>query len=291
MNKVELTQACLEKLGEAIKAVALPDFWPALHGLITEIAPDVMCSVFAYVGDNDPTRVYDSVGTKQRDGLHRTLETVGYLISPYYNDLIKPRAASSFYHIDDVAPDDFRRSEYFRTYYSQKRVSDEGMFLIRFEGNAVFVVMVERKIKDAGFSAIELDALKAASTVIEALVCRNIQLAGLMGLVDSSKQGAVSQFRSIESAFGSEMLTNRERDVAMLILRGHSSKSAARKLSISPETERVHRRRLYARLNITSHSELFRLFFEAANFYDPILKNDPLVRYMREGPKNGQNPN
>jgi DNA-binding CsgD family transcriptional regulator len=51
--------------------------------------------------------------------------------------------------------------------------------------------------------------------------------------------------------------------VALLMLRGHSSKSAARRLAISPDTERVHRRNIYDKLGISSQAELCSLFFEA----------------------------
>lgn len=35
-----------------------------------------------------------------------------------------------------------------------------------------------------------------------------------------------------------------------LLIRGYSSKEAAQVLSISPETERVHRKNIYAKLNV-----------------------------------------
>ncbi|MOA65232.1 Transcriptional regulatory protein UhpA [compost metagenome] len=58
------------------------------------------------------------------------------------------------------------------------------------------------------------------------------------------------------------MLTEREREVAHMVLRGHSVKSTASQMSISPETVRMHRKNLYLKLNIGSQSELFALFIE-----------------------------
>ena len=58
-------------------------------------------------------------------------------------------------------------------------------------------------------------------------------------------------------------LTLREVDVVRLMLAGCSNKEVARKLDISAETVKVHRRHLYGKLNIKSQSELFALFMKA----------------------------
>jgi DNA-binding CsgD family transcriptional regulator len=62
--------------------------------------------------------------------------------------------------------------------------------------------------------------------------------------------------------FESEVLTNRERQIAKLVITGHSSQSAADSLNISPGTERVHRAKLYAKLKLRSNSELFSYFLD-----------------------------
>jgi len=57
--------------------------------------------------------------------------------------------------------------------------------------------------------------------------------------------------------FGEPSLTPREHEVAVRILKGHSSKSLAREIDISPETVKIHRRNIYRKLVISSQSELF----------------------------------
>ena len=64
--------------------------------------------------------------------------------------------------------------------------------------------------------------------------------------------------QQVESA-----LTARELEVARLMLSGCSSKEVARKLAISAETVKVHRKHIYAKLGIKSQSELFSLFLKA----------------------------
>lgn len=52
------------------------------------------------------------------------------------------------------------------------------------------------------------------------------------------------------------------------LLRGYSSKAMAQRLGISSETIKVHRRHLYAKLNSSSHPELFSMFIRELGFAD-----------------------
>ena len=63
--------------------------------------------------------------------------------------------------------------------------------------------------------------------------------------------------------FGAATLTEREREVAQLILRGHSSESICFNLGISLGTVKTHRKNAYAKLEISSQSELLSLFLRS----------------------------
>lgn len=273
-----MDSSCFSKLTPIIAGCGTPSFWWALHGLLADAVPQSMIGVFLYRGCEPPTRLYDSEGA-ERDGVHSVLANVGYLISPYYHKLIRPRAAVSFYRLSDVAPDDFLESEYYHVYYAKKGVSDEGMYHVPIDDERTVVIMVERGRAIPAFDDAEGVRLLSMTPIVDALLRNHFKL--LSGqAVDPAPQTRFG-FRSMAACFGAEMLSSRERDVALLILRGHSTKSAARELGIAPETERVHRRRLYGKLGINSHSELFWLFFEATEFFDPSHGGDPLAAYLR----------
>ncbi|MEP2028193.1 MAG: helix-turn-helix transcriptional regulator [Paracoccaceae bacterium] len=260
----------------AIEQVGKDGFWPALHELIFQVAGHQMTSVFVYRQNEPPVRLYDSEGGAARDELHGILVKAGYLISPYYNGLIRTSAASGFYHIDAVAPDAFRQSKYFEVYYGRKEVEDEGMFLCPMNDGSTIVVMVERHKQKPRFDATALASLQDIHSLVQTLVQQHHERSR-----GSSTTQEASAFRLATISFGSEVLSRREREVAMLMLQGHSSKSAARELDISPETERVHRRRLYAKLGVTSHSEMFWLFLQAADYLEQSGQGDPLLAYLR----------
>ena len=63
--------------------------------------------------------------------------------------------------------------------------------------------------------------------------------------------------------FGKSMLTDREREVTQLILRGHSSESISCNLTISLGTVKTHRKNAYAKLHISSQSELLSMFLRS----------------------------
>jgi DNA-binding CsgD family transcriptional regulator len=271
-----------DKLSDCIAAIGAEDFWQALRYVIASQVPHQMSAAFVYADQDPPVRIFNSEDSPERDEVHKILATVGYLISPYYNGLIRTGAEGGFYHIDAVAPDEFRASEYFEVYYGRKRVEDEGMFLVRPDDHVTVVFMVERHRDTARYSPLELEDLHGLFPIVSSLIERHVRLAGLGDILSPESRATRSAFREISARFGADFLSARERDVAMLILRGHSSKSAARLLDISPETERVHRRRLYTKLGIGSHSELFWLFLQASEFFDPAADIDPLVVFLRK---------
>jgi DNA-binding CsgD family transcriptional regulator len=79
--------------------------------------------------------------------------------------------------------------------------------------------------------------------------------------------------------FGRSVLTSRECQVVQLILRGHSVKEAAIKLGIAPATVKLHRRNLYAKLDVTSQASLFSLFLDAVCSAENAF-DDPLAGYL-----------
>ncbi len=76
-------------------------------------------------------------------------------------------------------------------------------------------------------------------------------------------------------------LTARESDVIRLMLDGYSNKEIADRLTLSIATIKVHRRHIYAKLNVKSHSEIFALLI---NPPAPRARRRTLVRRLRRNP-------
>ena len=82
------------------------------------------------------------------------------------------------------------------------------------------------------------------------------------------------------SAFGSSLVSPREKGVLELMLRGYSSQASAEKLGIALETLRRHRKSIYSKLDVSSQAELFSLFITSLPFLGESGISDPLNVYM-----------
>ena len=260
-------------LGRVTDALTDDGFWPAVCEFLESECPLDEFAVFHYVWSEAPQRIFDCNPSAERDRLHGELLQAAYLIGPYYNNIVRAQADSGFYTIDEIAPDAFRESEYHRIYYREKHASDEGMFFVPLAAGVSLGLLVERRSPSPRFSSLEISSLKDAAPLLSALVR---QRWNAVSTFDDAAQLKSQHMVTALECFGRDVLSEREREIAELMLRGHSSKSGARLLKISPETERVHRKRLYGKLGISSQAELFWLFIQSVRYFNPATHNDPL---------------
>ena len=88
------------------------------------------------------------------------------------------------------------------------------------------------------------------------------------------------QLEAALSVFGNSVLTRREAEIMRLYLYGHDTQTIGERLDISAHTVATHRKNAYARLDITSQSQLFSLFINAIYCFDGDHTQDPLKNYM-----------
>jgi len=171
----------------------------------------------------------------------------------------------------------FLKSAFYRVYYGNSGLRDECGYLI--------------PIQDAGFINISLGR---TSTKIfskpQLLLLHEIEplITTLCGMHWKPKQQSDEpgtslrgQLENALGCFGDSVLTNRECQVMNLILLGHSTKQLAEVLEISPETVKLHRKHAYAKLDISTQSELFYLFIDSLMSVDGYDSGDPLIAYSR----------
>ena len=165
-------------------------------------------------------------------------------------------------------PDDFFASEYYKTYYLKCGSVEDSHYIVDLDAQRKLSLCVYQGRSGARFSEEQTELLRAALPLVREL-CRQFESRGGLDLLlaggDAGAQPAAALNRHIREAFmnfGGDCLTEREREIAHLLLRGHSVKSSARVLDISPETVRMHRKHLYTKLEINSQAELFSLFID-----------------------------
>ncbi len=182
-----------------------------------------------------------------------------YLLDPLYQLALRKKKATMC-RCRDETPDRFRSSEYFRQYYERTHLADEMDFMLDTDSNSTLVLVVGRW--KTRFSRSDVGKFKLMEPIIRAAMQRIWDAWSARYSADERDLSMHQRLTQCFEHFGETTLTQRERQITQLLLRGHSSKSIARELGIAPGTVMVHKRNLFSKLGITSQYELFSLFID-----------------------------
>lgn len=214
--------------------------------------------------DRAPQLLYQQgIPEQYRVALLERYFSVGYLLDPFCL-AVEQGLAEGFYHLEEIAPDHFFDSEYYKTYYLKAGSSEDSFYLVNTGHDTQISVSLFQGFGGQSLRVEQLNLLRAVEPLVRELIAE-FGRRSLPQRADHEAGGRDDLKQRVQSAFehfGSDVLTEREREVAHMVLRGHSVKSTASQLNISPETVRMHRKNLYLKLEVGSQSELFALFIE-----------------------------
>lgn len=250
-------------LAQVIRRVGAPGFEGALMGWLHRcVAPDNLI-ILAYRDVGAPQVLFRQSATPQVfSHLDDTYLAGAYLLDPYH-DLHMSRVPAGSYRLRDIAPDAFHRSRYFSEYYQQTTLLDEITFMVYPAPRVSLNICLGRDATSGqSFAAREVDTCHRIAPILIALAEAHWQ--GLSA--DPVAPGNVTEHlvRALEGAHRIK-LSPRQAEVALLILRGHSTVSIGLRLGVSGQTVKVFRKQLYARCKISSQAELFALMLPLLN--------------------------
>ena len=261
------------ELGALIDELDAPDLPARLVRALDSLVPFELAAVFVYRGRSRPLNLYDNFELADaKKGIAAYVENT-YVLNPFYQASQKG-LADGVYRIRDLAPDAFFESEYYKTYRVLPAHAEEIGYItedwpegleeidiaITLAPKVVSEFSVYRSLRNRGFADDELARLTQVVPVLGALLRRYWAGFGASKLEASPPDHRIER---IFAGFGAEVLSEREREVTQLILRGHSSESIGFNLGISLGTVKTHRKNAYAKLGISSQSELLSLFLQA----------------------------
>jgi len=182
-----------------------------------------------------------------------------YLLDPVYHFHLR-RGKSGIYRLLDIAPDQFRRSRYYKWYYGRIGITDE-ISVVMTIGDETTITISMGKDRSSGqmFSTRAENELLKHRAVIMALLKAH-WLAAVTPR--STKPRNLSITENLIETMRSRhkvILSKRQAEVTLLILQGHSSPSIGLHLGISPQTVKVFRKQLYGKCSLSSQAELFAL--------------------------------
>ena len=233
--------------------------------------------IFSYRGPARPKILHDNFPAANKDCLVHYQDNT-YVMDPFYQ-ASTDNQPPGVYRMRDLAPEsyfEFEQGSYdvmvtkseemgYRTIYWPEGLEEIGLF-VKLDAAAMVVFSFYRRVESPAFTDHELETFREVVPIIDALT--RYRWRGLWQDEDmpapGGERGEATGF-DVESVFlhlEDSNLTDREREVISLILKGHSSESIGLCLTISEETVKTHRKNAYAKLAISSQSELFALFID-----------------------------
>jgi DNA-binding CsgD family transcriptional regulator len=246
-------------LSDAIRNLGKDTFPDTLRIWLSKCIDFDNIATLAYFQDRPPIALmYDAFSPIAQMSLEKTYLTGAYLLDPFH-DLHTQNAPAGLYQLKDIAPDHFMRNRYFRDYYQNTGMIDELVFTA-YPAKGVSVHVCLGRDQKSGNKFAQRATRNAAriAPIVTALVESHWTDLNTSG--QYNEQDLIANLIQSAQHMYNIKLSPRQAQVAILILRGHSSVSIGLRLDVSAQTVKVFRKQLYKKCEISSQVELFSLF-------------------------------
>ena len=248
------------ELSEVIRALGRLDFPDVLNHFVAQVVAFDNLIILVYHKNHNPHVLY----RQYKDPIvYQTMDSqyvkAAYLLDPFYQAALNG-IQSGVYSLMELAPDQYKKSRYFREYYRDTTLVDEFAIFSRLGHDTTLTACFGRDhTSKQKFTKNELQRVKRFAFTLSAL-CEHhwrdyVPVEGkniTLPPITERLQCMLEKKHAIH-------LSPRQAEVALFILQGHSSLSIALHLNLSKETVKVFRKQLYARCKISSQAELFAL--------------------------------
>lgn len=245
-------------LAQAIENLDSPSFESRLVEAVKDAAGADSAILFIYRIGSKPEAAVADCPPQYRNHLIEDYANGPFMLDPFYIASCSGMAPG-LYSLRELAPNRFRQSEYYRSYYVTSGIAEESCFILPAVDEWRGVISLSRMQPRRGFSDLEKERLLDIAPVINALAQRAWQRHPKHA-TSPVAQPVPKNFEARFLDFKGDVLSRREREVAAMILRGYSSAAIGVELGIAEATVKANRRSIYAKLGISSQAELFALF-------------------------------
>lgn len=253
----ELLSQCIDSIGDE-------GFHDSLISALRKLVDIDYSVVFGYYNEEIPLCLAHTYSAKQKVIFVDDYIKGPYLLDPFFKACSR-KVNSGLYRLRDIAPDRFYQSEYYRSYYIRTGLAEEICYIFYLPSGPAAVISLMRSEEHSRFSAREFRLLEKVSPIVTSMARRQWQDVADKFRSATDVPGGQNNHSLIEKTLGElfgNRITPRETQVIAQVLEGYSSEAIAKSLGITVGTVRIHRRNIYAKLNISSHQELFSIFFQ-----------------------------
>jgi len=264
VEKIGLGNAArISLLSQCIDSIGTEEFPMRLVGALKSITDFDYSVSFAYHQNEKPICLYHKFSPADRVVFVDDYLKGPYLLDPFFKACSR-KVDPGLYRLRDIAPDRFYQSEYYRSYYIRTGLTEEICYNFYLLNGVAVVISLMRSGDSSRFSAREFRLLASVVPIVDSLSQRHWhdvhhRFEAAPSSLEAGENHTLIE-DTVRALFGAR-ITPRETQVVAQVLEGHSSDSIARSLGISVGTVRIHRRNIYAKLQISSQQELFSIFF------------------------------
>ncbi|MDC0173299.1 helix-turn-helix transcriptional regulator [Gammaproteobacteria bacterium] len=248
-----------------------------LVNMLKTLVPFDNAVIVHYQGGSKPQVHYNDMPPIEQESQIDGFVNGAFLLDPFYRAAID-RGIGGLHRLSELAPEGFKKTEYYRSYFKFTEIRDEVGYIVHIDNEQFINISLGRLDLTQRFNRTQLSILEDIAPIIES-IC-NLQWSNKEKSTAEPISQLPGQLDSALKYFGTAYLTDRETQVVQLFLHGHSTKSIAERLGISPETVKLHRKNSYAKLDVSSQAELFYLFIDSLASLSNYVGGDPLVGYL-----------
>jgi len=254
--------AIFRSLGKLVRDVRSPSFSDGFQDFLISLFDPQSVVVLVFENRRRPLLISEWIPDDTlRTVFERSYFDYGYFLDPFY-ELAMSDFEDGTFRLREIAPDRFFRTEYCRRYFKQTRMVDEMGCLARIDETRVAHLSIGRNEGAATFKKKEQALLTSLAPAFIPLIvehCNHMIRRG-SGTSPRRPRRSLKERLVYTKLAGGKRITEREAEVASLVVQGHSTSAIGLILDISPQTVKVHRRNIYRKLNISSQTELFAQF-------------------------------
>ena len=256
--------------GRIVDQLGTDEFHSTLRAALHELTGFNSCIILAFTAADEPV-VLEHCSTIQPDRFRHCYVKQAYRFDPFYQAALAGKQIGVS-RIKEIFDYDFDASPYHNIYYRHVPLIDEIGILCPVTERQTIHISLGRCDGSQRFDRSVLENLHAAEPLVASLVRKHALLRP--DLCQRAVQPPPAKGDELDTSWLRRFnATRREIEVASLVLRGHTNASIACVLGISEDTVKVHRKRLYVKLNISSQAELFMMYMDnrSTDELDPAI--------------------